>query len=969
MKNNRQKWLSVLFLFTMVLVLAVANYKRGAFLTGWDNLQTELNPLLGIKRAFFAVWQEYQSFGLVSGMAHAADLVRAIVVWILSLLLPTSLVRYTLIMSLLFLGAVGMYFLLAQAGLKKRSALVGSVFYCFNIATVQIFFLPYDPFVIFLSALPWLLLTLFIYLEAPRRRNLALLLVANFLATPSFYVQTLFMVYVLGIFILLAIHFFSQKKRVWRTAATALFVVLLVNMYWLLPQLYFLATGVSHSSQAIVNLYSSGTVFLQNLLRGGLLDFLLMRGYYLDLYGFNGQPLFRAWHSFSGSIFGIFAYVCLTATVVIGLWKGKNRHKPYFWALFLMTFLTLAIDVPIIKEFNYLLRALPIVGQILRSPFSKFVYFQVVAFTYFFALGFEFLTELSKKYLREMSLFFILLSLIMISLPSFGGQFISPELKVRVPSEYRELAREFTAGKYGHGRIAIFPENNFWGWYKNRWGYIGSGFWWYALEEPIVARTFDVWSKYSENYYWEFSLALEREDANLLNKVFQKYDIAYLLVDNSLAPNVGSYKSLQFERLKKLIKLSEQFTMIRKNGALELYAYENKPISASIKTVGPLVETLSWDVVYNKFGTYYTEPNIADNEYLFPFLELNSNNLARMRSQVWRENGDYYLYSNFSGADTFGTETLKQNHNYWYSSKNQRFNVLVWNEVKRGGNALVKVPRVELKPDSISQGAENCGRMEGQVGFDKSRRGVVSLTAQGAGKACFGYYFYWTPVAESHLLSVKVKELSGYAPVLYVRDNTKDVVLLNTKLKTGENIFFLPGGFAQSYGLTVAIELDSDAKTESLARIEELTLSPFPVTDVQAIRLSNKPPGQSPQKVFKFTTMGNVYWSRSAHFNPPAKGSMLFYLPQAFDRGWVAYTVPSENFLNKYLPFVFGNKLSKHVVVNNWANGWSLSSDLQCSGQCSIVVLFWPQYLEFFGLLLIPLAFAIVALWPKAKKN
>ena len=73
-----------ILLTIIVGVLFWVNYQSGTYLSGWDNLQTELNPWLAVKRAFFSVWEEYQSFGLTAGMAHAADLPRAIFLLIMS---------------------------------------------------------------------------------------------------------------------------------------------------------------------------------------------------------------------------------------------------------------------------------------------------------------------------------------------------------------------------------------------------------------------------------------------------------------------------------------------------------------------------------------------------------------------------------------------------------------------------------------------------------------------------------------------------------------------------------------------------------------------------------------------------------------------------------------------------------------------------------------------------------------------
>ena len=61
------------------------------------------------------------------------------------------------------------------------------------------------------------------------------------------------------------------------------------------------------------------------------------------------------------------------------------------------------------------------------------------------------------------------------------------------------------------------------------------------------------------------------------------------------------------------------------------------------------------------------------------------------------------------------------------------------------------------------------------------------------------------------------------------------------------------------------------------------------------------------------------------------KGTLV--LSQSFDKGWVGYK-----------DRLFGERLDKHVLVNNWSNGWEIAGDEQ-----RIILWFWPQALEYLG--------------------
>jgi hypothetical protein len=77
---------------------------------------------------------------------------------------------------------------------------------------------------------------------------------------------------------------------------------------------------------------------------------------------------------------------------------------------------------------------------------------------------------------------------------------------------------------------------------------------------------------------------------------------------------------------------------------------------------------------------------------------------------------------------------------------------------------------------------------------------------------------------------------------------------------------------------------------------------------------------------------------RTAH-TPLAKNShdKVFVLYEAFERGWVLFCglKPCD---------------AKHVMVNNWANGWIFEG-----GQIpdNVRVYFWPQVLQYVGFVLL----------------
>ena len=143
-------------IFLTVFILFIANYRPGTWLSGWDNLHPEFNFKLNLQREIYSGWQEYQGLGATGGLMIATDIPRLIFLWLMSFFLPLSALRYVFTFLMLFLGAIGMKKLLRFIG-NETTALSGALFYILNLGTVQIFYSPFDPFVVFFGFLPWLI--------------------------------------------------------------------------------------------------------------------------------------------------------------------------------------------------------------------------------------------------------------------------------------------------------------------------------------------------------------------------------------------------------------------------------------------------------------------------------------------------------------------------------------------------------------------------------------------------------------------------------------------------------------------------------------------------------------------------------------------------------------------------------------------------------------------------------------------
>jgi hypothetical protein len=286
--------IALLFVTTLLIYL---NFTPDTFLTGWDNLHPEFDIKENLQRTINAVWQEYRGTGLLGGMAHAADLPRVIFVALLLFLgVSSPLIRYITTFIPLIIGPLGVYLLfynhLFKEKLDSRSiqfaSFLGALYYLLNLNTLQTFFVPFETFTWFYGTLPWLLYFVIAYLTKPSVRKFLTLFFISFIAAPSFYVETIFVVFFVALlpFFIEFINKHKDKTTHLKLTIKSLLALIIPHLFWLLPVAFFVITNGHTPEQAKNNLISSPETYARNLQFATLKDTAILKGYlfnYLDL--------------------------------------------------------------------------------------------------------------------------------------------------------------------------------------------------------------------------------------------------------------------------------------------------------------------------------------------------------------------------------------------------------------------------------------------------------------------------------------------------------------------------------------------------------------------------------------------------------------------------------------------------------------------------------------------------------------
>ncbi len=624
----------ILILLLLVSALAYLNYTPDTFLAGWDNLLPEFNPHLNLARSLSAVWQEYQGLGLLTGMAHAAALPYQLFTLLLSFLsVPLLLVRYITTFFSLAMGAIGTYFFAKNIILRKfdpgaslAGSLLAALFYTLNLASIQTFFVPLETFSAYFALLPWTLYLFSSYLASPSRANLLWFTLALLAGTTAFHTQTNFVVFSFLALLLSLNHLLSFGIKTGFPKILRLFLVIVtINAFWLLPSAYFTINNGLSVSQSKINQMATPDDHLFNLRFGKISDILLLKGFWLNTVDkdTNGQFnfLMAPWRNHLANIPIQALGFVFSALVIVGLVYSFVKKLPirFFLAATFGISLVMLIheNPPTGFIFKFFEAHVPFFREIFRFSFTKWSTPISLVFSLYFAIGALFLIDLFSHLSRKLAIpaaaFTLILALLAYSAPAFQGNFISPRMRVKIPDEYFQLFSWFESQDPAT-RIANFPQYTHWGWGYYDWGYRGSGFLWYGIRQPILDRAFDVWNPNNEQYYREISYALYSKNLPLFEKILDKYQVNWILLDKHVIPAEGENVILYNDVLEQFLTSSPKFSRAA-SFADQIYVYSvalnpqpNQFLyTATLSANTPRISSHFYrDTTFENLGTYFS---------------------------------------------------------------------------------------------------------------------------------------------------------------------------------------------------------------------------------------------------------------------------------------------------------------------------------------------------------------------------
>ena len=925
-KNN----IFVILILVISIFLALKNYTPGTILSGWDTLHPEFNFGLNFERILSGVFREEQGLGAVAAHSHMADLPRILILYLASFFLSQNFLRYSYIFLNLIIGPVGMYFFLQKVVIKNKfGSFLGSLFYLLNLGTMQQFIVPFEMFTTQYAILPWIFLTATNYFHKATLKNVLFFSVVTFLAAPMAYAPTLWYVYFgcLALYLLSLSAFGIFKKNFYtlRRVFVLLLLTLLINSFWILPNLYFLKTEAKFVPMANINKLFSSEAFLYNKEFGDLKNISLIKTFLFDWDVYSGNKKFEyllsPWikHLKNPNIekIGLLFPIMAMLGLIYAFKKKSKEAISFITLLFISLFFLINDNPPTGAIFRYLQSNLTLFNEALRFPDDKILGIFIFIFAIYIGIFEVFMENIIKKIFKKSYLRIVYLQLVIVfallviyMLPAFSGNLISPYMRIKIPKEYFSLFKWFNE-QPNTGRIANLPIHSPWGWEYYDWyngknpSFQGAGFLWFGIKQPMLNRDFDRWSPYNEQYYREMSEAIYSQDFVKLKSVLKKYDINYILLDKSvIAPEQTTSQVLFFDEIERLLLESSNIQQVFHSG--KLFVYQVSSQNQNVRIIkNPLSVDSGYSVSYDDF--------------------------------VYLKYNDYITYSD-----------LKKN-TISYSFKNSINN----------GNLIlsnVSLPSLSIGGQqysaTLSSGLTNdCptkiegGKSEMKIISDAS--GKFLRYASTSGPLCNHYSFPTIPRDQGYLISITSRNISGLPLKLCVANYISrrcDIFSQLSSFSTfKEDIFLLPP-ISKDVGFDINFNDFAIKKSPSINDLKSIKITSFPYAQISQIE----------------------------RYNPIENSSDINFMvfPQSFDQGWKAYEIKDSNWLKVNFPFFFGKELKTHVLVNGWTNGWLLNDQSLKTNSQRLVIVFWPQYLEYlgFGVLIVTFAWLLVRLRKKSKQ-
>lgn len=971
MSTKLKQILFPLILVLLAIFICFLNYSPNTFLTGWDTLHPEFNFSLNLKR-ITNIWHSEQGLGAIPAHAQMSEIPRIFILWLFHFIFPLNFIRYAYIFLCFIIGPLGIYFLIKKIFQKSTNknliAFLSALFYIFNLSTVQQFYVPFEMFPTQWAFLPFIILFSLKFLSEKKIKNLIIFSILTIFAAPQAYAPQLWYAFFIIYTLFLIIYSFLKKEK-FKKAKTLILFTLLLNTFWLIPNLFYIFTSNQAPQENRDNRLYSQEYLLRNRQNGTLSDSTLIKGFYLDWSVFNFSKnnfndLMPEWrqHFQNPTILAI-GYLIFSLSIIaliISLFK-KDKLFISLSPFLLVPFILLTNKVPPFSYiFDFLIKNHTI-EESFRFIFTKLstllLFGLVIFFSYFLELIFK-----KIKLIKFKNMISVLISLLLIiyAFPILQGKLISPLVRINIPNQYFQFWEYMD--KEDDGRVLTLPLNQSSGWQYYSWKYQGSGFLWFNLKQSLLDRDFDRWSHQNEQSYKEFFNSLYSQDISQFSKLLQKYQIKYIIWDQNItsSPTKNNDQITFKNEIENLLKELENQNILKLNKQFDsIYIYKTNLETSLVKTesintfINPSYKWGYFDfanpnyITTNKTSDYFPFRNLLSKNQK---LDLSKINIERIYLDQWQiilhskslklkvpsiistekiipssvyvdpKENFYQITFQFP----FPEEILKPIKNKFEistDSLNIQINDLIFdiNPDLTQKTHLGTVNIFTNKQNYLNNKTINFNFNKNKTTYLKTiqlKSQSLNFTPSKTFKNYNDTSDYLVelpnlPNSFGYIIAFKSQYISGIPLRICLKNTYSFLCSLEDELNKNKYLswdYFLIPSTGENIGYKLNISNISYGNQNSESILEEISIIPIPFQLLSQIKTDYKYQSSSEYLIFS----------------------------QSFHKGWIAF------YFQKLKP-VF---LKNHVLYNNWANAWELPQNIEAS---QVHIIFWPQLLQFLG--------------------
>lgn len=239
-----------------------------------------------------------------------------------------------------------------------------------------------------------------------------------------------------------------------------------------------------------------------------------------------------------------------------------------------------------------------------------------------------------------------------------------------------------------------------------------------------------------------------------------------------------------------------------------------------------------------------------------------------------------------------------------------------------------------------------------------------------SGSYCDHFSYPNLPHNQGYLIGVYSKNKQGL-PLTVCISNDKtakcDIYSDLTSYKSmDKDIFLLPPINDGGVGYNINFENIGINKSPSENFVSSIEIIPIPYEFLVNLKSESKT-----NELFN----GNI--KEVKKINPlsyvvSTQGTTVLSFFYSFENGFKAYKISCSGsfscLIKSTLAPFYATELKQHVLVNNWANGWIVDKSDTAADNSKIAIVFVPQYLEYFGLILILITLLSIGMGRKPRK-